>query len=96
MTIALRGVAHPAWCGQTRCTLGEHRSDPLLVDVDGAGRAVVTRVLGVDGRQWAEVRVRLALSEVEPRARWQVLRLLHLLRVTLAEARKVGRRLWLD
>ena len=69
----MSAARHPAWCAAGhRCGLGEHRSAPHLVDVRGAGRAVVTRVLDADGRGWAEVRVRIALHRAEPRARWQL------------------------
>lgn len=88
-------IRHPVWCAEGhRCGLGEHRSEPHLVDVGGAGRAVVTRVLGADGRQWAEVRVRLALSGAEPRARWQLVELLRWLGTTLHRAGPGRRRLW--
>lgn len=68
---------HADWCAQgTTCGLGEHRSRPHMVDVPGAGRAVLTRVRAESGREWAEIRVTVPLSGFEPRARWQLARLL--------------------
>lgn len=88
-------TGHPAWCADGhRCGLGEHRSDPHVVDVEGAGRAVVTRVLGADGREWVEVRVRLELSSSEPRARWQLVELLRWLGTTLHRAGPLWRYVW--
>lgn len=87
---------HPDWCGADwRCGLGEHRSEPHVVDIDGAGRAVVTRVLRGD-RDWAEVRLRLSLSDVEPRAKWQLATLLRLLGVAMGQAAIGSRRIWRD
>lgn len=57
-----------------------------MVDVAGAGRAVVTRVLGAGGREWAEVRVRVALHPAEARARWQLVALLRSLGTALRRA----------
>ena len=88
---------HPAWCpADDRCSLGEHRSTPIVTDVAGAGRAVVTRVLARDGREWAEVRVRLALSDVEPRARWQLAVLLRSVGDALGRSARGSRWLWRD
>lgn len=87
----------PDWCAAGhRCGLGEHRSDPHPVDVTGAGRAVVVRVRDWRGREWAEVRVRLELADVEPRARWQLAVLLRSLGETLGRAARGSRWLWRD
>ncbi|MEV0561956.1 hypothetical protein [Dactylosporangium sp. NPDC050588] len=65
---------HPDWCaGGHRCNLGEHRADPLTIDVPGLGRALLTRVRAADGREHAEVTLTVALAAVEPVARWQLL-----------------------
>jgi hypothetical protein len=67
---------HPAWCaGGHRCGLGEHRADPIRVDITGAGSLVITRVRGWDGRDYAEVRGSLRLSPDGQRARGQLLAL---------------------
>lgn len=88
-------MTHPDWCpADWRCNLGEHRSDPIVADVAG-DRAVVTRVRR-GGREWAEVRVRLELSDVEPRARWQLATLLRSLGGSLAVAARGSRRIWRD
>lgn len=75
--------AHTGWCAKDhRCNLAEHRSDEIVVDLPGTGRAVLTRVQGVDGREHAEIRMRVALAPVEAPARWQLwglLRGLHVL-----------------
>ena len=88
---------HPTWCpADERCQLGEHRSTPIVTDVPGAGRAVVTRVLARDGREWAEVRVRLELSDVDARARWQLTVLLRSVGQALGRASRGSRWLWRD
>lgn len=79
--------AHPAWCdGGHACGLGEHRSEPRVLDVAG-GRAVLTRVRGRAGGEWAEVTIRVPLSGWEPRARWQLGELLRALREVLRRPR---------
>jgi hypothetical protein len=68
---------HADWCAEGhRCGLGEHRSHPHVVEVPGAGRVVVTRVQSRDGREHAEIRATVRLSAHEPRARWQLARLM--------------------
>jgi hypothetical protein len=75
---------HPEWCaGGHRCGLGEHRADPVIVDVDGVGRLVLTRVQGRDGRQHADVRVTAELVEHEGYARLQLARLVERLTAAL-------------
>ena len=66
-------TGHPAWCARGhRCGLGEHRSEPHVVQVPGAGRAVLTRVRAVDGHDRVEALISAPLSDHEPRARWQL------------------------
>lgn len=75
---------HPDWCaGGHRCNLGEHRADPVVVDVAGVGRLVLTRVLGRDGRQHADIRVTVELADVDGYARLQLVRLIERLTAAL-------------
>lgn len=75
---------HTDWCsGGHRCGLGEHRADPVVVDVRGVGRLVLTRVQGVDGRQHADIRVTAELVEHEGYARLQLARLIERLTAAL-------------
>jgi hypothetical protein len=61
---------HPQWCARGHaCGLGEHRAAPVTLRVPGRGSVVLTRVLGADGRQHAEVRTTIALAPDEPAAR---------------------------
>lgn len=70
-------AGHTTWCARNhQCGLGEHRADPITIDVSGHGRAVLTRVRTDDGREYAEVRIRVALVPVESTARRQLLTLL--------------------
>ncbi|MEU0557432.1 hypothetical protein [Dactylosporangium sp. NPDC006015] len=70
----LNALRHTEWCaGGHRCNLGEHRADPLVVDVEGLGRALLTRVRAADGREHAEVTLTVALAAAEPYARRQLL-----------------------
>ncbi|MEU7868299.1 hypothetical protein [Dactylosporangium sp. NPDC049140] len=65
--------AHTDWCaGGHRCQLGEHRADPLTVDIPGAGRVVLTRVRAAAGREYAEVRATVSLAGTDPAARRQL------------------------
>ncbi|MFI7598417.1 hypothetical protein [Actinoplanes sp. NPDC049681] len=67
------GTAHTEWCARDhRCDLGEHRAEEVVVDLPGHGRAVLTRVKGLDGREHAEIRVRVVLHTEEAAARWQL------------------------
>ena len=78
---------HTSWCARDhRCNLGEHRSDSILVDLPGHGRAVLTRVKTSGGREHAEIRLRVALAPAEPTARRQLARLLVDLRHTVIRA----------
>lgn len=81
---------HPAWCAADhRCGIGEHRAEPYRVDADGM---VLTRVQDRTGRQWAEVRIRLPLDVDERAARWQLARLVQLLRALMPALRAPARR----
>jgi hypothetical protein len=47
---------HPVWCARGhRCNLGEHRAHPVVMQVDGVGKVLITRVLGANGRERMEV-----------------------------------------
>ncbi len=79
MTRSLRRLAdeHPDWCaGGHRCNLGEHRADPVVVQLPRVGVLVLTRVQGVDGRQHAEIRATVQLPEHDGSARLRLLDLL--------------------
>ncbi|MGN9912103.1 hypothetical protein ACTMTJ_31645 [Phytohabitans sp. LJ34] len=68
-----RRLPHTEWCARDhRCNLREHRSDEIVVTLPGYGRAVLTRVADEHGREYAEIRARLALHPVEPAARRQL------------------------
>jgi len=71
------GTDHTDWCGRDhRCSLGEHRSPEIVVDLPGRARAVLVRVRTASGREHAEVRVRVALASREVAARRQLVGLL--------------------
>ena len=62
-------TAHPSWCARDhRCGLGEHRSEPLVVDVAGV-RLVLTRVRRRDGGDSYELRATGLLPRDEAAAR---------------------------
>ncbi len=64
---------HPEWCARGHhCGLGEHRSLPVVAEMDGVGRVVMTRVLGRDGRERMEITGSAYLSDSEPTARRQL------------------------
>ncbi|MFU8875894.1 hypothetical protein [Micromonospora sp. SL4-19] len=68
---------HTDWCGRDhRCNLGEHRSEEIVVDLPGHGRAVLVRVRTDAGQEHAEVRVRVGLAAGDPAARRQLVGLL--------------------
>ena len=76
---------HPDWCAQGhRCGLGEHRAAPVVIHTPGRGRLVLTRVSASDGREHAEVTVRLYLSGHEAIATQQLLILTRQLQGLLA------------
>ncbi|GAA4461021.1 hypothetical protein [Phytohabitans houttuyneae] len=83
---------HTAWCARDhQCgTAGEHRATPIGVDVHGHGRGSLTRVRDADGREYAEIRVRVALSPVEPYAHRQLGTLLTGLRTLLIRTARAG------
>lgn len=91
-TLATRRAAraarrHLEWCAQGhRCGFGEHRADPLAVDVPGLGRALLTRVRAADGREHAEVTLTVTLAAAEPHARAQLLGLARDLAAVIARA----------
>ena len=92
MTRRHSAAGHTGWCARDhRCNLGEHRSDSILVDLPGHGRAVLTRVRTSTGREHAEIRLRIALAPVEPAARRQLARLLVDVRHTVTRAVAAGR-----
>lgn len=69
----MRRYGHPEWCAQGHhCGLGEHRSMPVVVDIDDIGRVVLTRVLTRDGRQRMELTGSAYLADAEPAARGQL------------------------
>jgi hypothetical protein len=73
----MTGQRHPDWCARGhRCGLGEHRSDPIGVQIPGSGHARLTRVQGADGREHAEIRMQVALPASEPHARYRLAALL--------------------
>ncbi|MFG1843673.1 hypothetical protein [Micromonospora carbonacea] len=88
-------TAHPGhteWCGRDhRCNLGEHRSEEIVVDLPGHGRAVLVRVRTAAGREHAEVRVRVALALGEVAARRQLVGLLGDVRQAVARAALASR-----
>ena len=64
---------HPEWCARGHhCGLGEHRSLPVVAEMDSVGRVVLTRVLGRDGRERMEITGSAFLSTSEPVARRQL------------------------
>lgn len=82
MTRATRQLVarHTDWCaGGHRCGLGEHRAEPVVVELPGVGVLVLTRVQGPDGRQHAEIRASVRLPEHDGAARLRLLDLLRML-----------------
>ena len=68
---------HHEWCARGhRCNLGEHRAEPISVDFADVGIGVLTRVCDSSGRQYAEIRLRVALPADEPNARRHLIALL--------------------
>ena len=68
---------HTDWCARGhRCGLGEHRADPIVLDVPGAGRVVLTRVHTAKGADHAEIRLRIVLPTGESDARARLAALL--------------------
>jgi len=84
---------HTGWCARGHhcaVALGEHRSDPVVLRVPGSGRAVLTRVLGGDGVEYAEVRLRVVLPGQEPQARLRLIALLRDLQTLVGPARRAA------
>jgi hypothetical protein len=87
----LDALRHTDWCAAGhRCNLGEHRADPLVVDVPGLGRALLTRVRAADGREHAEVTLTVALAAAEPVARGQLLGLARDLGAVISRATRAS------
>ncbi|MEV0727715.1 hypothetical protein [Polymorphospora sp. NPDC050346] len=87
-----RARPHTDWCARDhRCNLAEHRSEEIVVELPGHGRAVLTRVLVDGGGEYADVRLRIALTPVEPTARRQLGTLLGDLRTLVTRAALAGR-----
>jgi hypothetical protein len=89
---------HTEWCARNhQCgTAGEHRSDSIQVDLTdtagyGYGRASLVRVRDAAGREWAEIRARVALAPIEPHARRQLHTLLSGLRDLVTRTTVAGR-----
>lgn len=83
---------HTEWCARGHlCGLGEHRAEPIVIEVPGPlGRIVLTRVQGRDGRQHAEITATVALAEAEPYARMQLLALTADLETLLTRATRAS------
>ena len=84
-------IAHPDWCaaGHT-CTAGhpsgEHRAQPHVLRVPGAGSAVLTRVqTEATGRQHAEIILSITLPSDDYNARLRLTALLTHLRLLISE-----------
>jgi hypothetical protein len=87
------GTRHPAWCAADhRCNLAEHRSDEIVIELPGYGRAVLTRVRDARGREYGELRARVALDADEYAARVQLRTALTDLRALLSRAAHLTRR----
>jgi hypothetical protein len=84
---------HTAWCARDhRCNLAEHRSDEIVVELPGYGRAVLTRVADDNGREYGEIRARIALDTDEYAARVQLRTALTDLRALLSRAAQLATR----
>ena len=69
---------HTAWCARGHsCALDEHRAEPIVIKVPTRGHAVLTRVAAPDGREYVEIRLRVALPGGEPHARLRLTSLLN-------------------
>ena len=70
-------VPHTDWCARDhRCGLVDHRSADTIVKLPGHGRFIVTRVLGRDGNEYAEIRGFVRLHVTDAGSRWQLRELL--------------------
>lgn len=87
-----RPTKHTDWCARDhRCGLAEHRSEEIVVDLPGYGRAVLNRVRHEGGAEYAELRMRITLAEAEPAARRQLVNILGDVRKLVTRAAIVGR-----
>ncbi|MEO3744936.1 hypothetical protein [Plantactinospora sp. B5E13] len=87
-----RPTRHTDWCARDhRCNLSEHRSEEIVVDLPGHGRAVLTRVATDGGAGHAEIRLRVALVDAEPAARRQLGAMLTDLRALVTRAALANR-----
>lgn len=83
---------HTTWCARGHhCGLGEHRSEEIVVDLPGRARAVLVRVRANNGREHAEIRIRVALAATELAARRQLTGLLSDVRQAVTRAAITGR-----
>jgi hypothetical protein len=64
--------------------LGEHRANPITVNLPWVQTGLLTRVGDKHGRQYAEIRLRVALHRDESRARVQLIALLTRLRMLMS------------
>jgi hypothetical protein len=81
---------HPEWCAHTHaCGMGEHRAQPIRLDIPGRGCVVLTRVQSANGRQHAEIRTSVALATGDTAARDH---LAHILTELDAHLRRIVRR----
>ena len=61
---------HPDWCAHTyTCGMGEHRAQPIRLDIPGRASVVLTRVQSANGRQHAEIRTSITLATGDQAAR---------------------------
>lgn len=75
---SLRPFEHPEWCAKGhRCALGEHRATPVVTEVPGVGKVLITRVLTSNGRERMELTGSAYLAPRPADARRQVQRTLH-------------------
>lgn len=82
---------HTEWCARGHsCGLDEHRAEPITVTLPALGRGVLTRVAARDGRQYAEIRLRIVLPDREPQARLCLATLLTRLPALIGSGRQAG------
>ncbi|AVT32468.1 hypothetical protein C6361_26770 [Plantactinospora sp. BC1] len=85
-------TGHTGWCARDhRCNLTEHRSEEIIVNLPGHGRAVLNRVRTDGGTEYAELRMRVALAPTEPAARRQLAAILTSARDLVTRAALAGR-----
>jgi hypothetical protein len=87
------GTPHTDWCAADhRCNLAEHRSEEIVVNLPGYGRAVLARVRDDQGNEYGEIRARIALDTNEYSARVQLRTALTDLRALLSRAAQLTRK----